>query len=74
MRRKCNLCGQRNGSCNRYILKNGQEITICPSCLAFSGDETAKIARQAHKEGLLVKGAGKSGSRCRSGGRKSRGL
>lgn len=42
-----------------YILKNGQEITICPSCLAFSGDETAKIARQAHKEGLLVKEAGK---------------
>lgn len=56
MRRKCNLCGQRSGSCNRYILKNGQEITICPSCLAFSDDATAKIARQAHKEGLLVKG------------------
>lgn len=58
MRRKCNLCGQRSGSCNRYILKNGREITICPSCLAFSNDETAKIARQAHKEGLLVKEAG----------------
>ena len=30
-----------------------------PELLAFSDDETAKIARQAHKEGLLVKGAGK---------------
>ncbi len=56
MKRQCHVCGQRNGSRNRYILKNGQEITICPSCLAFSGDETAKIARQAHKEGLLMKG------------------
>lgn len=34
-------------------------ITIAVMCLAFSNDETAKIARQAHKEGLLVKGAGK---------------
>ena len=56
MRRQCHVCGHRNGSCNKYILKNGQEVTICPSCLAF--DETAKIARQAHKEGLLVKEAG----------------
>lgn len=46
MKRQCHVCGQ----------KNGQEITICPSCLAFSNDETAKIARQAHREGLLVKG------------------
>lgn len=30
MRRKCNLCGQRNGSCNRYILKNGQEVINLP--------------------------------------------
>lgn len=59
MRRQCHVCGQKNGSCNRYILKNGQDVTICPGCLAFSNDETAKIARQAHKEGLLVKGAGK---------------
>jgi len=47
MRCQCHVCGQRNGSCNKYILKNGQEVTICPSCLAFSNDETAKIARQA---------------------------
>lgn len=58
MKRQCHVCGHRNGSCNKYILKNGQEVTICPSCLAFSNDETAKIARQAHKEGLLVKEAG----------------
>lgn len=56
MRRQCHVCGQKNGSCNRYILKNGQEVTICPSCLAFSSNEIAKTARQAHKEGLLVKG------------------
>jgi ribosome-binding protein aMBF1 (putative translation factor) len=56
MRRQCHVCGQRNGSCNRYILKNGQEVTICPSCLAFSSNEIAKTARQAHKDGLLVKG------------------
>lgn len=40
-------------------IEEWQEVIICPSCLAFSDDETAKIARQAHKEGLLVKGAGK---------------
>ena len=56
MKRQCHVCGLRNGSCNQYILKNGQKIIICPNCLAFSNDETAKIARQAHKEGLLVKG------------------
>ena len=33
MRRQCQVCGQKNGSCNRYILKNGQEVIICPSCL-----------------------------------------
>ena len=59
MKRQCHVCGRKNGSCNCYILKNGQEVTICPSCLAFSNAETARIARQAHKEGLLVKGAGK---------------
>ena len=56
MKRQCHVCGQKNGSCDKYILKNGQEVTICQSCLEFSNDATAKIARQAHKEGLLVKG------------------
>lgn len=56
MKRQCHVCGQKNGSCNCYILKNGQEVTICPSCLAFSSNEIAKNARQAHKDGLLVKG------------------
>lgn len=50
MRCQCHVCGLRNGSCNKYILKNGQEITICPSCLAFSNDETAQIARQAKEK------------------------
>lgn len=56
MKRQCHVCGQKNGSCNKYILKNGNEIIICPSCLAFSSNEIAKNARQAHKDGLLVKG------------------
>lgn len=56
MKRQCHVCGQKNGSCNRYILKNDQEVIICPSCLAFSSNEIAKNARQAHKDGLLVKG------------------
>jgi len=56
MKRQCHVCGQKNGSCNCYILKNGQEVIICPSCLAFSSNEIAKNARQAHKDGLLVKG------------------
>lgn len=45
MKRQCHVCGQKNGSCNRYILKNGQEVIICPSCLAFSSNEIAKNAR-----------------------------
>ena len=33
-------------------------ITICPACLAFSSDDKAKIAWQAHKAGKLVKEEG----------------
>lgn len=52
----CSRCGKN------IILPSDlrhKDRAVCPSCLAFSNDETAKIARQAHKEGLLVKGAGK---------------
>lgn len=55
MKRKCQVCGKENGSCNQYITKTGQGITICPSCLTWSMDATSKLARQAHKAGCLVK-------------------
>lgn len=55
MKLKCHVCGQYNGSCNQYITRLEQAITICPTCLAWSNDETAKLARQAYKEGRLVK-------------------
>ena len=55
MKRKCQVCGKENGSCNQYITKTGQGITICPSCLIWGMDATSKLARQAHKDGLLVK-------------------
>lgn len=52
---KCDICGQENGSCNQYELRQGQTITICPSCLVWGMDEASKLARQAHKEGRLLK-------------------
>lgn len=55
MKRKCQVCGQENGSCNRYYFSPADIITICPACLAFSCDDKAKIARRAHKAGRLVK-------------------
>lgn len=55
MKRKCQVCGKENGSCNQYITKTGQGITIFPSCLVWGMDATSKLARQAHKDGLLVK-------------------
>lgn len=55
MKLKCEVCGERNGSCNQYITREGRGITICPSCLMFGNDAIAKMARQAHKEGLLIK-------------------
>ena len=55
MKRKCQVCGQENGSCIRYYLNTAEIITICPACLAFSCDDKAKIARRAHKAGRLVK-------------------
>lgn len=63
MKRKCQVCGQENGSCNRYYFNPAEIITICPACLAFSSDDKAKIARRAHKDGKLVKeeGAKKNG-------------
>ncbi len=54
MKRKCQVCGHENGSCNQYITRNGIDITICPSCLIWGSDEISKLARQAHKEGRLV--------------------
>ena len=58
MKRKCQVCGQENGSCNRYYFNPAEIITICPACLAFSSDDKAKIARRAHKDGKLVKEEG----------------
>lgn len=58
MKRKCQVCGQENGSCNRYYFNPAEIITICPACLAFSCDDKAKIARRAHKAGRLVKEEG----------------
>ena len=55
MKLKCHVCGQYNGSCNQYITRFGKAITICPTCLAWSNDPIAKAARQAHKEGQLIK-------------------
>ena len=55
MKRKCQVCGQENGSCNQYYFSPADIITICPACLAFSCDDKAKIARRAHKAGRLVK-------------------
>lgn len=58
MKCKCQVCGQENGSCNRYYFNPAEIITICPACLAFSCDDKAKIARRAHKAGRLVKEEG----------------
>ena len=55
MKRKCQVCGQENGS---YYISPANIITICPACLAFSSDDKAKIARRAHKDGKLVKEEG----------------
>lgn len=55
MKRKCNVCGQYNGSCNQYITRYGEGITICPSCLTWSNDQLAIKARLAHKQGRIVK-------------------
>lgn len=51
---QCDVCGCHNGSCNRYLLSTAVELTICPTCLAFSGSELAKMARKAHKEKRLI--------------------
>lgn len=53
MKLTCQICGKENGSCNQYITKTGQGITICPSCLMWGMDETSKLARQAHNDGLI---------------------
>lgn len=51
MKRQCQVCGQKNGSCNRYILKNGQEITICPNCIIMQHMvESNKQAAEKTKE------------------------
>ncbi len=55
MKLKCQVCGKENSSCNQYITKSGQGITICPSCLMWGIDDISELARQAHKDGLLVK-------------------
>ena len=54
MKRKCNVCDQYNGSCNQYITNYGEDIIICPNCLAWSNDRLAIAARQAHKQGRLL--------------------
>lgn len=53
----CDVCKKRNCSASRnhYLLKNGSTLTICPTCLVWSMDDRAKLARQAHKEGRLIK-------------------
>ena len=55
MKLTCQVCGKESGSCNQYITKTGRGITICPSCLMWGMDATSKLARQAHKEGGLIK-------------------
>ena len=55
MKRRCNICSHENGSCNQYITRDGRGITICPSCLVWSKDPRAVMARLAHGEGRLVK-------------------
>lgn len=52
---KCDICGKENGSCNQYELRQGQTIIICPSCLVWGTGLKATLARQAHKEGRLLK-------------------
>lgn len=54
MKRICHVCGKANGSCNRYFLANTQELVICPTCLAWSNDPKAMLARKAHKEKRLI--------------------
>lgn len=55
LKRKCQVCGQMNSSCNQYITRLGVGITICPSCLVWGTDEISSLARQAHREGGLIK-------------------
>lgn len=52
---KCDICGCENGSCNIYELRTGEKIIICPSCLMWDTGLKATLARQAHKEGRLLK-------------------
>lgn len=52
---KCDICGKENGSCNRYETRDGRRIIICPDCLMWDTGLKATLARQAHKEGRLVK-------------------
>ena len=52
---KCDICGCENGSCNRYELRTGETIIICPSCLMWDTGVKATLARQSHKEGRLLK-------------------
>ena len=60
---KCDVCGLENGSCNRYLMRSGREINICPCFLAFGCDEVSKAARDAHEEGRLIVEAEKKAAR-----------
>lgn len=53
MKLKCDLCGDYNGSCNRYRGALG-DITICPSCLVFGSGKVVEAARTLHKNGDLI--------------------
>lgn len=53
MKLKCDVCGDYNGSCNRYRGTLG-DITICPSCLVFGSGKVVEAARTLHKTGDLI--------------------
>lgn len=69
MKLKCDVCGLENGSCNRYLMRDGRTLTVCPSCLAFGCDERSKAARDAHKEGRMIIDNDKKANK-KKGGRK----
>lgn len=53
MKLKCDVCGDYNGSCNRYRGALG-DITICPSCLVFGSGKVVEAARTLHKTRDLI--------------------
>ena len=63
MQRRCNVCGEENGSCNRYLLCDSRIIAICPRCLVFGYDDVSKAARAAHKDGRMISEEDKKGKK-----------